>query len=238
MKLYKFGLPAILAIALFCAAQNSFATVLSSWTFEAPNTPPDVTNNGTGPNATSSGGLFGGTVSGLHASADTDWTTPAGNGSADSYSVNTWGIGDYFQIATSSLGYKGLSLTFDTTGSGTGPKDFKVQASTDGSTFTDIGFSYAALVNGAPNLSWSVANGVQAAYSITTTLPASLDNAASIYLRLVNTSTVAINGGTVGTGGTNRIDNVSVDALAPVVPEPASIMLLGLSALGLLIRRK
>lgn len=236
MKIYKFGLPAILAIALVCTAQYSFATVLSSWTFEV-NTPADLTNSTTGPSVAAEGGIVAGTVGGTHASSATDWTTPSGNGSDNSYSVNTWTVGDYFQISSSSIGYGSLSLTFDATGSGTGPKDFKVQASTDGSTFTDIGFSYSVLVNGAPNLSWSVANGVQAAYNITTSLPASLDNQANIYLRLVNTSTVSTNGGTVGTGGTSRIDNVIVDGTA-LIPEPSTIGL-ALASLGcLLIRRK
>ena len=89
MKTIKFGLSAILAIALVCVSTHSFATVLSSWTFET-NTPADLSNSVVGPPVLSEGGIYLGTVTGLHASAASDWTTPAGNGSANSYSVNTW----------------------------------------------------------------------------------------------------------------------------------------------------
>lgn len=237
MRTYRFGLSAILAIALVCVSTHSFAAVLSSWSFEAPNTPSDVTNNGTGPDAASDGGIFSGIVNGLHASADTDWTTPAGNGSVDSYSVNTWAVGDYFQISTSSLGYENLNLSFDATGSGTGPKDFKVQTSSDGVNFADTGFTYEVLINGAPNSAWSAGGSVQAAFNISTLLPASLNNQASIFVRLVQDSTTSINDGTVAAGGTSRIDNVLIEGTA-IIPEPSTVALAFLSLGVTLIRRK
>jgi hypothetical protein len=231
MKTFKFGLSAIFAIALVCASTHSFATVLSSWTFEAPNTPPDVTDNGTGPNAVSDGGVFAGIVTGLHASAATDWTTPSGNGSVDSLSVNTWTVGDYFQVSTSSLGYQNLTLTFDVNGSNTGPKEFKVAASTDGTTFTDIGFTYTVA-----NDAWSAGTNKPESTRFTG-LPASLNNQASIFLRLINTSTVPISSSNpVATGGTSRIDNVIVQG--DLVPEPSTFALVALSVGAMMFRRK
>ena len=143
------------AIALVGIAPSvQAATILSSWTFET-NTPPDLNNSAVGPSVASEGGAFPGTLQGTHASAGSDWSTPAGNGSANSYSANEWAVGDYTQIVTSTLGYNGLTLTFDATSSGTGPRDFKVAASTDGSTFTDTGFTYSVLANASPNPTWN-----------------------------------------------------------------------------------
>ena len=239
MKLCKFALPAICAIAIVCASTHSFATVLSSWTYDT-NPPADLSNSTTGPVVASDGGIFPGNTTGTHASAATDWSTPAGNGTTDSYSVNTWAVGDYFQLSSSSTGYENLSLTFYTTGSGTGPKDFKIQASTDGLSFSDIGFTYAVLLNGvSPTSTWSVASGVQAAYAVSTPLPASLNNSAAIYLRLVNSTTTSINNGTTAAAGTNRIDTVVIEGteIPPVVPEPTSIALM-FGCIGLMAFRR
>jgi hypothetical protein len=230
MRTFKFGLSAILSIALVCASTHSFAAILSSWNFQT-NTPADLSNSTAGPIVASEAGLYPGSFTGVHADAASDWTTPAGNGSTDAYSVNTWTVGDFSQISTSSAGYENLTLTFDATGSNTGPKDFKVQASTDGVTYTDIGFSYS-LTNDA----WSpaAANPVS---TKSTLLPASLNDQASIFIRLVQTSTTSINLGTVATGGTSRIDNISIEGIA-LVPEPSSIALMFVSVGALAFRRK
>jgi len=174
-------------------------------------------------------------ASGAHASAATDWTTPAGNGSDNSLSANTWAIGDYYQFTLSTVGYSGIGVSFDTTGSGTGPRDFSFSYSTDGLSFTDFA-NYTVLLNGAPNLSWSTSNGYQSAYTTTFDLSSitALNNEATVYFRLVNTSAVAINEGVVGTGGTSRVDNFSVS----VVPEPASATLIGLGLLALISTRR
>jgi hypothetical protein len=64
-----------------------------------------------------------------------------------------------------------------------------------------------------------------------------VDNQASVWFELIDTSTTSANGGTVGTGGTDRVDNFDVY----VVPEPTSLSLLGgfgLLAWTLIRRRK
>lgn len=240
MRTYKFAFSAILAIAVVCAAQHSFATVLSSWSFQAPNVPPVLSDSANGPTINSdAGGIYSATstIKGVHASAATDWSAPAGNGSANSYSVNTWAIGDYFEIKTSSLSYYDIVLKFDATGSGTGPRDFKIQSSLDGSTFADTGFTYQVLLNGGPAPSWNSTTGSPAySYSFTFPTAAGVHLKPNLYFRLVDTSTTSVSGATVAAGGTSRIDNVSVEGT--LVPEPASLALLFVSMGAMLIRRK
>ncbi len=219
-------------LPLFISASAASAQTLAQWTFDI-NTPADLVNSTTIAGLPADVGT--GTASGTHASAATDWTTPAGNGSDNSLSANTWAVGDYYQFSLSTAGYSGLGVSFDATGSGTGPRDFSFAYSTDGLVFTDFA-NYTVLLNGAPNLSWSTANGNQSAYTTTFDLSSitALDNAASVYFRLVNTSTVSINEAVVGTGGTSRVDNFAVY----VVPEPASAALIGLGLLALISARR
>src|SRR5882724_206108 len=97
------------------------AQIAAQWTFESSF--GSITGT-----STTLGGLSpetgAGTASGVHASAAT-WSSPAGNGSAHSFSVNTWAVGDYFQFQTSTLGLNNILVSFDQTSSGTGPRDFK-----------------------------------------------------------------------------------------------------------------
>jgi PEP-CTERM motif len=214
----------------FAGSSAIAATILSSWDFET-NTPADLNNSATGPSVASEGGIHAGTLQGVHASADSDWSTPAGNGSANSYSVNTWAVDDYTQVSTSTLGYDTLGITFDVTSSNTGPKDFKIQTSTDGSAFTDTGITYVALANASPNPVWN-ATTASAIYTVSASLPSSINDLAAAYIRLVDTSTVSANGGAVAAGGTHRIDNVSISGEA-IVPEPATLALVSLAGLAI-----
>jgi hypothetical protein len=218
---------ALASILTITAISTASAQTIAQWTFEI-NTPADL------PDSATIGGIaadFGvGTASGVHASAATDWTTPAGNGSANSLSANTWAVGDYFQFTLSTVGYSGIGVSFDQTGSNTGPRDFDLSYSTDGSSFTS--FATYSLINGG----WSsgAPTALPTSYSFDLSSIGSLDNAGLVYFRLVNNSTTSISGATVATGGTGRIDNFTVS----VVPEPASGALIGLGLLALVARRR
>jgi PEP-CTERM motif len=215
------------AIAFWVAASPASAAIISQWTFEAGTSgnPPSATGTditgispATGP----------GVASGHHASPNTVWDNPAGNGSAESFSSNTWAVDDYYQFQTSTTGLSGIGLSFSQTSSSTGPRDFKIQYSTNGTTFTDAGANYVVLQNGSPNPSWS-AGTPQPAYNFNFNFAANtaLNNQATLYFRLVDTSTVSAGGGTVGAGGTSRVDNVTaVDG----IPEPATMSLLALAS--------
>ncbi|HEV7700245.1 MAG TPA: VCBS repeat-containing protein [Pyrinomonadaceae bacterium] len=191
--------------------QSPSATVLALWTFEtAP--PPDTTDSTTCPTvAADSGALVAGSLfSAVHGNAATDWTTPTGNGSANSVSANTWGVADYFQFKFSTTGYTGISVAWDQISSSTGPRDFKVQYSTDGTNFTDAtgtNSTYVVLVNASPN-TWNGTTPVAASsYTLDLSGVTALNNQPTVYVRLALTSTASAGGATIAAGGTGRIDN-------------------------------
>jgi len=224
---YGIGLAAAAGWALVPALAH--AQVIADWTFETsqPST--------AGPFAPETGA---GQASGSHASSAAVYSTPAGNGSPHSFSSNNWSVGDYYQFVVSTAGEQDISLTFDQTSSNTGPRDFQVEYSTDGTDFTNFGSVYSVLADASPNTPWSSAGADQSVYTTADDLSSitALNGAANVYFRLVDTDTTSANAGAVGTGGTDRVDNVVVQGTA-VVPEPASAALLAVVALGGLGRR-
>jgi hypothetical protein len=243
------------------AVQTVNAQTIAQWTFEntantngltlAPgaNTSPGTVQADNGLNYNVS------TASGLHATAAT-YSTPAGDldptiaalapgtsgpgqpgssaanasPSLHGFSANNWSVNDYWSFTTSTLGYTGVTVAFDQAGSSTGPANF--------------GLSYS--INGGAFTSFSTYSVVLTAWNTTTAQPSSLvfagggvfDNANSIAFRLVDLTTTSINGGTVGTGGSDRVDNFTV---VSVVPEPSTLALAavsGMTCLAALRRRR
>jgi hypothetical protein len=226
MSMFTSALGATAIFAAAAAANGS--VVLANWTFEVslPTT--------AGPH-TAEAGVFAATsqASAFHAGAST-YGAVVGNGSARSFSSNNWQVGDYYQFTTSSTGYDSITFQWDHTSSGTGPRDFQLFVSNDGSNFTQIGATFAVLVNGAPNPAWSSGT-YQAVFTFPAqSAPALADNQASLTFRLVNSSTVSANGGTVASGGTSRVDNIVISG--NLIPAPSSVALLGLA--GLLAGRR
>lgn len=224
----------LLSALLVCASICVRADVIVQWTFEI-NTPADLTDSATILGIPADFGL--GTASGVHASTATDWTTPVGNGSANSLNANNWAVGDYYQFQFSTVGYSGIGISFDATSSNTGPRDYDLLYSVNGDPFTAIG-SYSVLANAAPNPVWTSGtyNPIYTFFFDLSSI-AALDNATSVEIRLQNSSTVSANGGAVAATGTSRIDNFTV--FTPV-PEPSAIVLAVLGGLMgfALLRRK
>jgi hypothetical protein len=222
------------SMALACAilasgSATAFAqTTLASWGFDT------ATISGTsvafGPISADTGS---GSAMGSHASSATVWSSPAGNGSAKSFSSNNWGVGDYYQFQTSSVGDSGIAISWDQYGSSTGPKDFTLQYSSNGSSWTNYA-SYCVL--GTP--AWSTAGSRNNVFTFSYNLSSvtGLDNQSTISFRLTDADTTSVSGGTVGTSGTDRVDNYTVTA----IPEPSAYALLvGLGGFALvLLRRK
>jgi hypothetical protein len=213
----------------FIGMKSFGQTTIARWNFEAVTT----SNTGTTPTITTgsaiadSGALVAGSAfSALHASASSAWSNPAGNGSNKSVSSNNWGVGDYYQFAVSTTGYSGISIKFDQLSSSTGPANFKVQYSTNGTTYKD--FINNTLTIPAGN-SWSPTTAITAT-TFTFNLSDSLDlnNKSTIYFRTVTTNNVSVNGGTIATTGTGRIDNFNVfaETVLPVTLKTLSASLI------------
>lgn len=226
-----------IAVGLFSliAASSASAQTLAKWTFEL-NTPADVSNAATLTAIPADIGT--GTASGIHATNATDWSTPSGNGSANSLSANEWLVGDYFQFSLSTVGYTGLKVSWAQVSSSTGPGEFKLAYQVNGGGFTDYA-NYTVLPNqaGAPGLgTWSsVTENVGYNYSFDLSALTAVDNAAAVDFRLIMVSTAdATPPGTVANTGTSRVDNFEV----AVVPEPSSFALVGFGVLALVARRR
>ncbi len=198
--------------------------VIAKWSFDgivvsgtAANTPSLTSGSAI---ADLGGQTAGSAFSAFHASNSTVWSTVTGNGSAKSLSSNFWAIGDYFQFVASLAGYQNTLLSFDQTGSNTGPKDFKLQYSTNGTSFNDFG-SAIALTND----NWS-AGTYKAASTRSFDLSSitSINGLSSAYFRVVATSINAISG-TFGTGGTSRIDNFTITG--SIIPPTVSTQAVG-----------
>jgi hypothetical protein len=213
------------ALSLALIAASADGAVITKWAFETY-TPPDSTAATSGPHAADVGT---GQALGVHASAATAWSTPVGNGSANSFSSNTWAVGDFYQFQTSTTGFNGITLLFDQTRSSTGPSDFKVRYSTDGTNFID-----------APGAAYTVTPLTFTSLTEQTTSPprfgfdfssiTALDNQPSVTFQMVSTSAPG------APAGTNRIDNVTIGT--DPVPEPAGVGLLALAAAGAVGRRR
>jgi hypothetical protein len=221
-----------LTTLVLASATPLYADTVATWTFESSSSSIAGTSNHIDGIAAEVGS---GIASGVHASASTVWSSPAGNGSAHSFSANNWSVGDYWQLQVNTTGYHGLSLSFDQTGSGTGPRDFTLSYSLNGSSFTQIG-SYSVLANASPNPLWNSTTS-SSLYTYNYDLGSLVDDSPTVYFQIMDADTTSTTGGTVGTGGTDRIDNFSV--FTTPVPEPSTVAIGILSGLaGLFIWKR
>lgn len=187
---------------------------IAQWTFEGvtlsgtAGTTPSITAGSTQADA---GTLTAGSAfSGLHSSSSTAWNTPVGNGSLKSFSSNNWTFGDYYQFQFATTGYQDISITWDATGSGTGPRDFKVQYSTNGTIFTDAtgaNSTYSLTLDAWSSGSYNSVSTRTLNLSFVT----ALNNAPAVYVRLVCNSGTNINGMAIATTGTSRVDDFKVN---------------------------
>jgi hypothetical protein len=248
----KFALATACALGL-AAAMSVRADTIAQWTFEtgAPSATPTAWNGTVGVSGTTPGMTFpsdistygSGAASGFHATAGTLWVSPVCNGSLRSLSANQWlQTSDYYQFTfTPNAGhtFAGVSVSWDQTASSSGPKNWYLSYSTDGSSFTQFGSDYSLAF-----FSWnsSTVQGNNESMNLGGLLDTALNAGDTLYFRIVDDSAVsggALNGGNVGTGGTSRIDNFTI---VSTIPEPTSMALLcgfvGLLAWNVIRRRR
>ncbi len=227
------GTAVVLAVvAMMSSPAVAGLTDIAVWTFETsiPTTagPHEAEE---GPNAGA-----GSLAKAVNQSSSSVYSNPVGNGSPESFSVNNWTVGDYWQFCTSTEGYFNIAVNWDQISSNTGPRDFTLQYSVNGKDgpFEDVvGF----VVLGA-NPSWSSLPEnfrPQNRYKEDLSAFEELNDASDVCFRLFLESDVSATGGTIAGSGTNRVDNLRVKGL--VIPEPGTIGLLALGALFLRRRR-
>jgi|CXWL01.1.fsa_nt_gi hypothetical protein len=222
----------LFACAIVAAAgisASAQADLIANWTFEGTvpvNAGPHTAEGGV--NAASS------YASGFHNGAST-YSNPSGNGTAESFSSTNWVLGDYYQFTTSTSGYQSISVTWDQVSSNTGPRDFTLMGSIDGVNFTQVGAAYSVLANAAPNAVWT-SGSYNALYTFNRAAAASFDSQVSVTFRMVMASNVSANGGTVASGGTDRVDSVMIEGTR--IPTAGSLGLLGFAGLATLRRRR
>ncbi|MFD2328564.1 S-layer homology domain-containing protein [Cohnella sp. GCM10020058] len=115
-------------------------------------------------------------------------------------STTNWQAGTgYWTTIIDTDDYSNIVLSWKQYGSNTGPKEFKLQYSTNGIDYTDVNGAAVSLAPGA----WSSLSNI--------TLPADASNQSKLYLKWLNTSTVAISSASaVASSGTNRLDDIVV----------------------------
>ena len=233
------------------ASAQSLGTLLVGWTI--PNAFPSGAGNvptGTfySVGAGDMGVLTAGTsLSSTHQLASsgttpTSYTSPAGNGSAYSFSSNVWKAGDYYEASFSTTGHTGIYFQWDQTRSSTGPATSELVVSLDGgSSWTTLIASYAVLQNAAPPTgpgSWSSSTYNSAFTSVIQldSIVAGAANAWSVIVRMRALVDGVNSTGVFAPGGTSRIDNVMVYGTA--IPAPGAVALLGLAGLAARRRRR
>jgi len=128
----------------------------------------------------------------------TSWGVSSGNYQPN---TNTWDNGNAskcWQIQFSTSGYNNVALSSKQRSSSTGPRDFKVQYSTNGSSWTDAGITVSVGSDWTTGVVDNVA------------LPSACGNQSTLYLRWVMTSNTSVNSSTVASSGTSRIDDIAI----------------------------
>lgn len=223
----KARLAASLAVLISIPIQSSTADLIAEWTFET-STPASLSNSTTytGINANSGAGI----LSGMHADSRTDWSTPSGNGSSESFSSNGWGIGDYYQFEVSTIDFSDITLSWDQLSSTTGPGTFDLVYSIDGISFATALDDYSVKQQSS---AWTSSTPISdSSHSFDFSTIEAVEGVETLTVRLVSQELPSFS-------GTNRIDNIVFSGIA-AVPEPTAFLFGSLVAgsVGMVVARR
>jgi hypothetical protein len=211
-------------------SQRSFGDILSTWTFQT--TPPTTSGPHTADSGLFAASSFASTNSGGAISS------PAGNGSSNSFSSNGWAAGEYYQFTTNTVGFDAITVSYAQATSNTGPRDFQFQFSTDGTNFTNFGAGYIGPTADFSSTLFRPENVLSFDLSGIT----ELNNSSLSVFRIAVVGSASENNGIIASGGTFRVDDFTVNGTSiSAVPEPTSLALLsvaGFAGLAVSYRRR
>ena len=219
---------------------SAHAVVVTQWNFNSA--PPDA-SSATGSTVASIGtgtaALVGGATAAFASGTGSTDPAVADNTGWNTSTYAAQGTGDKTRgvsFAVSTLGYNGVSISWDQRHSNTASKHVQFQYSLDGTSFTDFGAAFEASLGGDQ---WYLNRSVDLS-GVT-----GVNNNANFTFRIVSTfapttSTyiASTTGSNYATTGTLRYDMVTLNAT--LVPEPGTyaMLLAGLAAVGFLKRRR
>ena len=190
-------------LLLFYSLSTQSQTIIARWDFENKDPIADA-------------GIAANLTREITSTSQSSINYVSGSGGSGSFSTNNinWDNGQdqkYWQISLSTLDYKNLNLSSKQYSSSTGPRDFKIQYSSDGVIWFDAG----AIINVAANFTKGVLNDFK--------LPIECNNQPLLFIRWIMNSNIAVNSYNVANYGSNRIDDITINGcLMPLMNSPIS----------------
>ncbi|OAB30164.1 hypothetical protein PMSD_20440 [Paenibacillus macquariensis subsp. defensor] len=115
----------------------------------------------------------------------------------------------YWEASVTTTGFTNIQVSSLQYGSGTGPKDFKVEYSLDEKLWSPI-----------PNSNIAVASNWTSGKLVNLSLPAKADNQSVVYIRWIKASLMSVNNAAIASGGTDRIDEISMTGIPSDIQQP------------------
>jgi len=120
----------------------------------------------------------------------------------------------YWHTVISTVGHENISVEWNFRSTNTGPRDWQLQYSTNGTAWNAVGGPIVIVNTGGTNPA-----SVNVASHFDRTLPATAEGHANLQLRWLMTSNTAVNGTSIATAGTNQVGNILITG-TPEQPDP------------------